>query len=90
MAGKSLLNVITKNSKLNREYLFWEHQDFCAVRKGDFKAVKKINESQWQLFDLKSDRTERYDIALKHPELVKELNEKWNEWAIENFVLPKK
>jgi len=90
MAGKSLLNVITKNSKLNREYLFWEHQDFCAVRKGDFKAVKKIDESKWKLFDLKSDRTERYDIALKHPELVKELNEKWNEWAIENFVLPKK
>ncbi len=57
---------------------------------GDFKVVKKISESQWLLFDLKSDRTERYDIALKHPELVKELNEKWNEWAFENFVLPKK
>lgn len=90
MQGKSLVNVITKNSKLNREYLFWEHQDFCAIRKGDFKAVKKISDFKWQLFDLKADRTERYDISLKHPELVKELNDKWNEWATENFVLPKK
>ena len=49
-----------------------------------------VFKSKWLLFDLKSDRTERYNIALKHPELVKELNEKWNEWAIENFVLPKK
>ncbi len=90
MAGKSLVDLVTKNSKLSREYLFWEHQEFCAVRKGDFKAVKKISDSQWQLFDLKNDRTERYNIANSRPELVKELNEKWNEWAVENNVLPKR
>jgi arylsulfatase A-like enzyme len=90
LAGISLLSVISKNQKLEREYLFWEHQDFCAVRKGDFKAVKKIAESNWQLFDLKNDRVEHHNIADKHPELLLEMNGKWNEWALENNVLPKK
>lgn len=90
LPGKSLVDVITKKAQLKREYLFWEHQDYCAIRKGDFKAVKKINDSQWQLFNLKNDRTERIDIAKRNPELVNELNQKWNEWAIENNVLPKK
>ncbi len=90
MAGKSLLGVISRNTKLDREYLFWEHQEFCAVRKGDFKAVKKIDESQWQLYNLKSDRAEQFNIADKNIELVNEMNIKWQDWAMENNVLNKK
>jgi len=90
MPGKSLLSVIQDNTKLNREYLYWEHQGYCAVRKGDFKAVKTIEETKWQLFDLKNDRTEKLDLAEVYPELLIEMNRKWNEWAKANFVLPKK
>lgn len=90
LEGKSLTRVIEKGEVFERPYLYWEHQEFCAIRKGDMKAVKKLNETKWKLFDLKNDRTERFDVAEKHPDLVAELNQKWNEWAVRCFVLPKK
>lgn len=90
LEGKSLVSVIEKGQTFERPYLFWEHQEHCAIRKGDMKAIKKLDEPQWKLFDLKNDRTERVDIASKHPELVAELNQAWNEWAKRCFVLPKK
>ncbi|MEZ4905352.1 MAG: hypothetical protein R2822_28120 [Spirosomataceae bacterium] len=70
--------------------MYWEHQEHCAIRKGNMKAVKKLEETQWKLFDLKNDRTEKIDIAVKHPQLVAELDQAWNEWAKRCFVLPKK
>ncbi len=90
MQGRSLMGVIEKDSPMDREYLFWEHQTYCAVRKGDFKMVKKIEEPAWQLFDLKNDRTERHNIAAQHPELVREMGQKWQEWADSHQVFPKK
>lgn len=90
MQGLSLMDVIRKDKRPERLFLFWEHQEYCAVRKGDFKAVKKIEDANWQLFDLKHDRTERNDIAGQNPELVKELDEKWTEWANTHQVFPKK
>ncbi|MCP9768328.1 arylsulfatase [Lacihabitans sp. LS3-19] len=90
MAGKSLLPILNGGKPNKREYLFWEHQDYCAVRKGDYKAIKKIKDIEWQLFDLKNDRTERNNIASENGNLVKEMEAKWHEWALENNVFPKR
>ena len=90
MQGLSLMGVIERDESIKREWLFWEHQGYCAVRKGDFKMVKKIEDPAWQLFDLKNDRTERNDIAIQKPNLVKEMDQKWNEWANSHQVFPKR
>ena len=90
MQGRSLMGVIEQDKALDREYLFWEHQTYCAVRKGDYKMVKKIEEPTWQLFDLKNDRTERHNLAAQKPELVREMGQKWQEWADSHQVFPKK
>ncbi len=90
MQGQSLMGVIEKGTPLTRPYLFWEHQGYCAVRKGNFKAVKKLEDTQWQLFDLANDRTERKDLAAQLPQLVQELDTQWNQWANSHQVLPKK
>ncbi|WP_373513017.1 arylsulfatase [Persicitalea sp.] len=90
MEGLSLMGIIEKDAPIEREWLFWEHQEYCAVRKGDFKMVRKMGDGAWQLFDLKNDRTERRDLAALRPELVQEMNQKWQKWADSHQVFPKK
>jgi arylsulfatase len=42
----------------------------------------------WQLFNIEEDRAEAHDLAAKHPEKVKELQELWLAEATKNNVLP--
>ncbi len=44
---------------------------------------------QWELYNIKNDRTETNNVAAQHPDLVEKLKNKWNEWANKNKVLPK-
>jgi arylsulfatase A-like enzyme len=88
--GKSLVPVFENGHGIEHEFLYWEHIDNCAVRKGDWKAVKKIDDKYWQLFDLGKDRIEEVNLAHQFPEIVKELNDQWYKWAYSHQVLPKK
>jgi arylsulfatase len=89
LVGKSLLKAITKGKACGHEYLFWEHSGSSAIRKGDWKAYKHVDDSQWELYNLKTDRAEQVNVSKNHPELIKELNEKWYKWAYSHQVLPK-
>jgi arylsulfatase len=55
---------------------------------GDWKLVAKGPAGKWELYDIKSDRTESNDLAAKHPEKVKELAAMWEAWATRSKVLP--
>ncbi|MEH0152898.1 arylsulfatase [Limibacter armeniacum] len=90
LEGNSLIQLFKKGKGTQHEYMFWEHQNNCAVRYGEWKMVKKLKDQQWQLYDLTTDRTEQHDVSAQHPELVKQLDTKWQEWAISHYVLPKK
>ena len=70
-------------------YMFWEHEGYSAIRKGDWKAYKEVAKTDWELYDLRTDRDEQINVAKDHPELVKELNDKWYDWANSHLVLPK-
>ena len=71
--------------------LFWEHEGNRAVGRpdggGDWKLVAAAGE-QWELYDLRVDRTEQHDLAGQMPERVAELSALWDEWAAANDVLP--
>ena len=43
----------------------------------------------WELYKISEDRTETVNVAEENPEVVKELEGKWYEWAEANQVLPK-
>jgi arylsulfatase len=86
--GKSLVPILTGKKREAHEYLFFEHIGRRAVRNGDWKMVK-INNKPWELYNLKSDRTEMHDLAVQNPGLVKKLEAKWQEWANTHQVLPK-
>jgi arylsulfatase A-like enzyme len=70
-------------------YMYWEHEGNEAIRKGNWKAIKDSNKKNWELYDLSSDRIETKNFANEHPEIMKELITKWEEWAHSHFVFPK-
>ncbi len=58
-----------------------------ALRKGNWKLVRlneKIDSTDsppaWQLYNLASDVGEKHDVAAKHPEVVRELDQLFNAW----------
>jgi len=52
---------------------------------GDWKLSAngsgKKEPAKWELYNLKTDRSEMNDLALKYPDKVKELDRRWEEIA---------
>jgi len=68
--------------------LFWEHEGNRAIRDGKWKLVARGARGDWELYDLKADRTELNDLAAKHPERVKAMADTWEAWAVRAKVKP--
>lgn len=60
--------------------LFFEHEGNAAIRRGDWKLVRKYG-SGWELYDLSTDRTELINVASEHPDLVLDLIKTYQAWA---------
>lgn len=88
LQGKSLLGAFTKNARIERDAIYWEHEGNRAIRLGDWKLVAKGEQGPWELYDLARDRSELNDLADKHKELADELAAKWQRWAARSNVLP--
>lgn len=87
--GISMLPAIRNGNGETHEYFYWEHEENCAVIHGNWKGVKRLPKGQWELYELVSDRTERHNVAALHPEIVKDLDDKWTKWANTHKVFPK-
>lgn len=89
MQGQSLSPLLTGKGQFAARPLFWEHEGNAAVRLGDRKLVKAGSKGEWELFDMKADRTEQTNLATSKPTEVTNLAAKWNQWARSANVLPK-
>jgi arylsulfatase A-like enzyme len=89
LTGRSLAPVFKGDTLSRHAYMFWEHEDRQAVRKGKWKAVKDLHSDSWDLYDLSIDRSEENNVSAVYPDVLKELVAKWDEWAKQDFVLPK-
>lgn len=76
--------------------LYFEHENNASIYSGDWKLVGTRvsvqggpNEKKWELYNIKEDRTELNNLALKYPGKVTELSRKWKEWADKSGVYPK-
>ena len=88
--GLSLVPVLN-GGKLDREFLFWEHEGNRAIRMGKWKLVARVaepmkftpeDENTWELYDLDQDPSETVNLAEKYPDRVKKMAAKWEEEAI--------
>ncbi len=86
MEGTSLKPVFA-GGELDRP-LFWEHEGNAAVRVGDLKLVRLGRNGPWELYDLKSDRTEQHDLAASKPDDIARLSAQWEAWAKRAQVKP--
>jgi len=102
MQGVSLRPAFDSNDVLEREALYWEHEGNRAIRIGDWKLVSRadararlhdgtetLKPEDWELYDLKTDRSETSDLADKHPDRVKQMAAQWQAWANRSLVYPK-
>ncbi|GAA0558822.1 arylsulfatase [Chitinophaga japonensis] len=90
LTGYSLQPAFTGGALQQHPYMYWEHENNAAIRKGNWKAVGALKNNTWTLYDLAKDRAEMHNLAAEHPDLLKALKAQWHQWAEGNFVLPKK
>ena len=94
MRGKSMSEWFEGTTETVHEHDFiqgWELLGRGAIRKGDWKAVfipKPKGTEKWQLYNMKSDPGEVHDLAEEKPELLKELLALWDQYVLENGVIP--
>lgn len=87
--GQSLVPFFKQGKRTAPETLFFEHEHNCAVRSGDWKAMARYGEYQWELYNIRKDRNELTNLAASHPEIVKRLDRAWRRWALQTKVAPK-
>ena len=87
--GHSLTPFFAHGNREPAEFLFFEHENNCAVRSGDWKAISRYGEYDWELYDLARDRNELRDVAGQHPEIVARLDRAWKNWALRTKATPK-
>jgi arylsulfatase len=79
--GRSLLPIVRGGKRPPPEMLFWSQLGNRAVRQGKWKLVWDGEFAKWELYDVETDRTEREDLAGKHPAKVKELASAYERWV---------
>lgn len=89
LAAKSLLPALLKGKQTIEGYQFFEHSYNCAAIKGDWKAISRIGTDKWELYNLKTDRTELNDVSAQYPDVVTDLATHWHNWSVRCKVVPK-
>lgn len=90
--GVNLLPYLTGKAGAPQRSLFWRYGDQYAVRQGDWKLVKTMEQITKPpvyttgLYNLARDVAEQHDLSAEHPERVKELQKLWDEWNAGNVA----
>ena len=93
LKGKSWLPVLNGQAvspRTDQDYIAWEVFGNRAVRQGDWKIrweFKPIGKSDWELFNLAQDPSERNDLAAQNPDKLKEMLNLWDKYVQENNVI---
>ena len=88
--GRSLLPALQSDVASVHDSIWWQHEGNRALRRGDWKLVAAGETNAWELYDLRSDRSETHDIAAKHPERVRELASEWTRQTQSNLELARR
>jgi arylsulfatase A-like enzyme len=76
--GISMLPVMLGKRQRSHEFFYWEFHErgFAqAVRMGDWKAVRNNIASPLELYDLRVDLREQNNLAAKHPDVIKKIED---------------
>ena len=79
--GFNMLPVLQGDQRSSRQEMFWQRRNDRAARVGHYKWVSTAGRSG--LFDLASDIGEQRDLSADRPELVQQLENRWQQWRRE-------
>ncbi len=81
--GRSLVPAFAADGSVVHEYFWWYHDRNRAIRIGDWKLVCD-HAKPWELYDLRTDRSETHNLAPKYPIKAAELEHAWTR-CLEEF-----
>jgi arylsulfatase A-like enzyme len=85
--GISLVPLFSRDGTATHKSLWWLHEGNRALRVGNWKIVAAGKEAPWELYDLRTDRSETKNLAAKKPKKTQELSEIWNQQTEEYNAL---
>lgn len=85
--GVSIAKIL-RGKSLNRESIFWHYphyhvegaQPYSSIRKGDYKLIRFLEDDRYELYNVKEDISEQFDIALANPTKLSELKKDLKKW----------
>jgi arylsulfatase len=93
LIGKSWLPMLsgkTESPRTDQDYMAWEVFGNRALVQGDWKIrweYKSFGTEDWELFNIKTDPSERKDLAKEQPEKLNALLKLWDKYVKENNVI---
>jgi len=77
--GVDLMPFLTgERSGRPHQEIYCDWGGWNVLRAGDWKLIR--HDGPWQLYDLADDPAEADNLAVKHPEKVEDLQDKWMTW----------
>jgi arylsulfatase A-like enzyme len=64
---------VAGHPQATHEYLYWEHNQWTAIRQGSWRAVKPGKQDSWELYDVSSDPAESRDLSQAQPDQLARL-----------------
>ena len=80
LPGESL-SYVWNGEKASAKTYCWEHEGNQAIRKGNWKLVKDLEDPAWELYDLAKDPCETKDLAKTNPQQVTAMITEYEAWA---------
>jgi arylsulfatase len=86
--GQSILPMLKGSAGSADRAFGWEHNGHRGFRKGKWKIVRLPADEKWKLYDIEADRAEQHDLAAKQPDVLREVEAAYDEWAKRGGVIP--
>jgi arylsulfatase len=87
--GRSFAGALRGTKRAENDRIGWEHEGNRALREKNWKLVSRFNNnSEWELYDLETDRSEMRNLAAEQPARVAAMAARYEAWGRRTRVAP--
>lgn len=88
LEGKSLVSLLSGAQDFDRDAIYWHYphyhkqgaRPYSAIRMGDWKLIRFLEDDRYELYNLKEDISESENLCVQHPDVYKQLKQKLFDW----------